>query len=121
MATKSHHRGIREFTGEELSSVALGQCGFMIINNATVETGSGGTAGFRDFAYFVALKAVDDDAELEARSVAKGDDLTLASGGVYTGSDPVTIGNGDLVYGAFDKVTVASGDYVLAYIGRNVT
>ena len=30
------HQGIREFTSEELSGVALGQNGFKVISNATV-------------------------------------------------------------------------------------
>tara|TARA_B100000519_G_scaffold71810_1_gene61805 strand:+ start:11849 stop:12193 length:345 start_codon:yes stop_codon:yes gene_type:complete len=109
------HRGVREFTGEELSGVALGQNGFKIISGAEVECGV--TSGYENIAYFVALKAIDVDTEVEARSIAAGDDLTTNSG-VYNGSSPVTVLQGDIIYGAFDKVEVAASDYIIAYIGR---
>ena len=109
------HKGIREFTGEELSGVALGQSGFKIISNAEVTCGT--TSGYENIKYFVALKAIDVDAELEARTCTKGDDLTTNSG-VYDGSSPITVLQGDIIYGAFDKIKVASNDYVIAYIGR---
>ena len=110
------HRGMREWTGEELSGMALGQNGFKIITNAEVTCGS--TSGYEDITYFLALKAVNDDAVVEARSyISDSDDLTTNSG-EYDGSSPVTLINGDIVYGAFDKVEVASGDYVIAYIAR---
>ena len=112
------HRGIREFSGEELSGIALGQNGFKIISGATVECGT--TSGYEDIKYFVALKAVHADANLEARSVTIGDDFTIDSNGVaqFGGSDEVKILNGDIVYGAFDRIEVGTGDYVIAYIGR---
>tara|TARA_R110002020_G_scaffold249703_1_gene463653 strand:+ start:171 stop:515 length:345 start_codon:yes stop_codon:yes gene_type:complete len=112
------HKGIREFSGEELGGVALGQNGFKMISGATVECGL--TSGYEDIQYFIALKAVHLDAELEARTVTKGDDLTIDSNGVaqFGGSDEVKILNGDIVYGAFDKVKVDSSDYVIAYIGK---
>ena len=119
------HKGIREFSGEELSGVALGQNGFKIITNTTIicggkflRSGETATAGYEDINYFVALKAVDDDAEVEARSVTVGDDLTLASAGTANFSSPVSLVNGDIVYGAFDKIKVAVNDYVVAYIGK---
>lgn len=114
------HRGIREFDGSELSSVALGQNGFKVLSNDEFECGVdsySSVIGFPDVTYFVALKAVNADAIVEARSVTEGDDFTTNSG-TYNGSSPITIANGDIVYGAFDKVEVASGDYVLAYIGK---
>ena len=110
------HNGIREFSNDELSGVALGQNGFKIISNTEVECGV--TSGYTDIAYFVALKAANDDAVVEARSVIlDSDDLTTNSG-TYNSSSPVTLINGDIVYGAFDKVEVASGDYIIAYIGK---
>ena len=110
------HKGVREFTGEELSGMVLGQNGFKIISNAEVTCGT--TAGYTDITYFIGLKAVHDDANVEARSyIEDSDDLTTNSG-TYNGSSPVTLVNGDIVYGAFDKVEVASGDYVIAYIGK---
>ena len=110
------HKGIREFTAEELSGVALGQNGFKIINNTTVECGV--TAGYEDIKYFVALKVIETDADVEARSITFGDDLTLASGGVADFSSPAELVNGDIIYGAFNKVKTGSGDFVVAYIGR---
>ena len=116
------HQGIREFTSEELSGVALGQNGFKVISNATVicdnVVGETVTSGYEDIKYFVALKVIEADADVEARSITVGDDLTLASGGTADFSSPVELVNGDIIYGAFDKVKVASGDYVIAYIGR---
>lgn len=113
------HKGMTEFTGSELGAVSLGQNGFKIVSAATVECGV--TSGYEDIEYFVALKSIDDDAEVEARSITEyGDDLTTNSG-VYDGSSALTLVNGDIVYGAFDKVKVASGDYIIAYIGRQKT
>ena len=112
------HKGLHEFTGDESSNIFLGQRGFKIINNTEVTCGS--TAGYTDISYFVALKAVDADAEVEARTLAgaPGDDLTT-NGGTYGGSHPVTLGNGDIVYGCFDKVEVTgAGCYIIAYIGK---
>ena len=111
------HRGVREFTGEEMGNLSSGQAGFKIISNAEVECGV--TSGYTDITYFIALKAIDVDAEVEARTLegVSGDDLTTNSG-VYDGSSALTLGNGDIVYGVFDKVKVASGDYVIAYIGK---
>ena len=86
------HRGLREFTGDELGNLTLGQTGFKLITNAEVEA--------------------------QTLAGAPGDDLTLDSGGDYSGSDPVTIENGDIIYGVFDKVKVASGDYIIAYVGK---
>ena len=109
------HRGIREFTGEEMGNLVSGQAGFKLITGATVECGV--TAGYKDITYFIALKAVDVDAELEARTYADvpGDDF--ATTGVYGGGS-LTLTNGDIIYGVFDKITVDSGKYVIAYIGK---
>ena len=122
------HSGIYEFTGDESSNLFLGQRGFKIISNTEVTCGPGGDTGYTDITYFVALKAVDADAEVEARTYAgaSGDDLTTnISAGVASypaspdGSSAVTLGNGDIIYGCFDKVDVTgSGCYVIAYIGK---
>ena len=114
---RTTHKGVREFGSEELSGISLGQNGFKIITGAEVECGV--TAGYETIAFFVALKAIDVDAEVEARSVTPGDDLTTNSG-VYDGSSPITVLNGDIIYGAFDKVVVAGSDYIIAYIGRTL-
>ena len=111
------HRGLREFTGDEIGNLTLGQAGFKMLSNVEVECGV--TSGYTDIAYFIALKAVDVNSEVEARTVdgISSDDLTTNSG-VYDGSSAVTIENGDIIYGAFDKVDVAASDYIIAYIGR---
>ena len=118
MARTTQHKGIREFTADEISNLAIGQNGFDVIEGAEVEAGV--TSGYTDVKYWIALKAVDVNAEVEARTLQgiAGDDLTLGSGGDYTGSDPVTIENGDIVYGVFDKVKVNGSDYILAYRGN---
>ena len=110
------HKGIREFESVELSGIALGQNGFKIIANGS-EVECGVTSGYENIKYFVALKAIDADAEIEARSITLGDDLTTNSG-TYDGSNPVTVLNGDIIYGAFDKVEVTTQGYCIAYIGR---
>ena len=119
------HKGLREFSPGELSSIALGQNGFKIINDEEVTCGPGGSTGYTDIEYFVALKVIDADGEVEARSITPGDDLTLASAssGVRKSAasmaNSVTLVNGDIVYGAFDKVHSANANtYVIAYIGR---
>ena len=118
------HKGIREFSGEELSGIALGQNGFKIISGEDYICGgdfkpAGETAtDSNTINYFVALKVIDADSEVEARSIAIGDDLTTNSG-VFNGSSPVTVLQGDIIYGAFNRVEVASAShYVIAYIGR---
>ena len=119
------HRGIREFSGEELSSVALGQNGFKIVaNGSTVITGGNlagetATAGYENIEYFVALKVIDADCELEARSYLLSSDDFTTNSGTYNGSSPQTVLNGDIIYGAFDKVKAATAGYVICYIGRS--
>ena len=121
----SRHKGMREFTSEELSGVALGQNGFKIIEGETVicggmlRPGETATAGYTDISYFVALKVIDAEAEVEARSVTTGDDLTLSSTGIADFSSPVTLVNGDIIYGAFDNIYMdQAGEYIIAYIGK---
>ena len=119
------HRGIREFSGEELSSVALGQNGFKIgANGSTVITGGNlagetATAGYENIEYFVALKVIDADCELEARSYLLSSDDFTTNSGTYNGSSPHSVLNGDIIYGAFDKVKAATAGYVICYIGRS--
>ena len=110
------HKGVREFSGEELSGIALGQNGFKIISGDEVTCGV--DAGYENIKYFVALKAIDVDAEVEARSYIPGSDDLTTNGGVYNSGSPVTVLNGDIVYGAFDKVEVGGSKYIIAYIGK---
>ena len=103
------HKGIREFTGEELSGVALGQNGFHILSNNSF------TAASKGCTYWIAIKAIHSDATVKAQSVTNGDDLS--QNGAYSGT-AVEVLNGDIVYGAFDEITVTGTDYVIAYIGK---
>ena len=120
------HKGIREWTGEELSNVALGQNGFnLLVNGAfaigatvSINNDTGGSVshtGQNSGTYWIAIKAVGGSAIVSARSYGSGDDLSQT--GAYTGNQ-LTLANGDIVYGAFDAVTVDSNDFIIAYIGK---
>ena len=106
------HKGIREWTGEELSNVALGQNGFHILYGTTAIT-----AASKGITYWIALKAVDGASEVEASSYGAGDDLSKT--GVYGSGNWIDLADGDIVYGAFDEVDMnLNTDYIIAYIGR---
>jgi len=113
------HKEIKEYTAEEISNIAVGQSGFDIIGADTVQTVEAGvTAGYLDVKYWIALKAVDADAECTARVLAgvAGDDFSKT--GSYDVGERLTIENGDTIYGVFDKInTVSSGDFIIAYRG----
>ena len=105
------HKGIREWTGEELSNVALGQNGFHIIVNGAVVT-----AASKGITYWIAIKAVHGSCVCQAQAYGAGDSLSTT--GVY-GAGNVTLADGDIVYGAFDELDVNnSGDILIAYIGK---
>ena len=104
------HKGIREWSGEELSNVALGQNGFHIINNEETIASTN-----KSITYWIALKAVDGAATVKASTYGDGD--ALSDDGLYTGG-AIELADGDIVYGAFDKVTVTSTDHIIAYIGK---
>lgn len=121
------HKGIREFSPEELSGTALGQNGFKILSNVDFHCGGefleqGETAtGGNTINYFVALKVIEVDADVEAKSATDGDDLSLnivSNSAVFDGSSPVNLVNGDIIYGAFHRVKVSNAMYVVAYIGK---
>ena len=108
----AEHKGAREFTGEEISNLTLGQNGFDIINNTEI------TSTDKGIQYWVALKVVGGNAAVKAHTYpgVGGDDL--ATNGNYSTGSTITLEDGDMIYGAFDKVTSGSGDYILAYRGR---
>ena len=121
------HKGIREWTGEELSNVALGQNGFnLLVNGAfaigatvSINNDTGGSVshtGQNSGTYWIAIKAVGGSAVVSARSYGSGDDLSAT--GVYDGGSQLTLADGDIVYGAFDALTVDASKYVVAYIGK---
>ena len=120
------HRGLREWTSEELSAVVLGQNGFHILTNGAFAIGAtetitnvdGSTShtGKNDGTYWIAIKAAHNTtAVVSARSYGAGDDLSRT--GAYDGAQ-ISLGAGDIVYGAFDAITIDNGDYVIAYIGK---
>tara|TARA_R110002012_G_C11449831_1_gene591610 strand:+ start:54 stop:383 length:330 start_codon:yes stop_codon:yes gene_type:complete len=106
------HKGVREFTGEELSGIALGQNGFHVLDAGDH------TATSKSCLYWVAIKAVNDDAVVEAQTIIRNSDNLTTDTSAAFGSNPITMLDGDIIYGAFDRIEVASGDYVIAYIGR---
>ena len=118
------HNGIYEFNSGEITSLTLGQAGFKVIGGTSrTEVVCGTTSGFEDIAFFIGLKAIEGEADVQAHTLVHGDDFAKHTSGthVYTTGTiayDVTMPNGDVLYGVFDKITVAAGDYVLAYIGR---
>jgi hypothetical protein len=125
------HRGLQEFTSQEISNAALGQNGFHILEGSMVtggaftigadETivgpdGSVGHTGKNDGVYWIALKAIHTTSNVSARSYGAGDDLSQS--GVYASGTQLDMSSGDIVYGSFDAVTVDSGDFIIAYIGK---
>ena len=117
------HKGIREFEPQELSSIALGQNGFTIMNgySSTIRTYEAGvTSGLENIKYWVAIKAIDAAALVEARTL-QGQGFTKDATKVYTGvvaNDGLTISNGDIVYGCFDKIQIQADHHIIAYIGK---
>ena len=115
------HKGIREFEPQELSSIALGQNGFHIIGDpSSITEARAGAGDYAGIEYWIAIKAIDNAAIVEARTL-QGEGFTKDATKVYTGdvaNDGLSISNGDIVYGVFDRIQVASGDFVIAYIGK---
>ena len=107
------HKGIREWTAEELSNVALGQNGFHLLKGSTQILASD-----KGIEYWVALKAVGGACIVTAQSVLPGDHLS--TDGDYTeNANYLTMADGDIVYGAFNAVDInGASDYLVAYIGK---
>jgi hypothetical protein len=107
------HKGAREFTGDEISNITVGQTGFDIL-----DAGADQTAASKGIEYWIAIKAISGAGECKARVYdgVNGDDF--ATDGNYDTGSNLTLEDGDIIYGAFDKITVATGDYILAYRGR---
>tara|TARA_Y100001973_G_C5193266_1_gene332396 strand:+ start:2146 stop:2490 length:345 start_codon:yes stop_codon:yes gene_type:complete len=114
MAYTGKHRGLREFSGDEIGQVSLGQMGFDLCENTTIEAGVGDHTAVN---YWVAIKAINSAtaaATVKAQSVLPGDDFAV--GGAFSGAT-LELAPGDIIYGAFDKITVTS-DKVLCYRGK---
>lgn len=110
------HKGIRNYSSDEISNIAIGQSGFDVLEG-TAEIEAGVTAGYTDVKYWVAMKAVNADSVVTARTLAGvgGDDFSKT--GSYDTGQKITIENGDIVYGVFDKIACTGSDYILAYRG----
>ena len=107
------HKGIREFNGEEASNIFLGQTGFDV-STGTIEAGV--TSGKESVSYWVAFKAVDGAAEVQADVFSGAPGQSFSANGA-AGGTALTLADGDIVYGAFQKIVVSSGT-VIAYRGR---
>lgn len=106
------HKGMREWTSEELSGIALGQNGFHVLKGNTERV-----ADDYGIEYWVAIKAIDGSCPLEAQSLLNGHHLSTT--GDYGSGDFITLADGDITYGAFDKIDInGTTKYVIAYIGK---
>ena len=115
MAYTGKHQGLREFSGDEIGQVSLGQMGFDLCEGTTIEAGVGDHAAVN---YWVAIKAInhaENESTVKARSVLPGDDF--ATTGVFSTGSTIELAPGDIIYGAFDKITTVS-DKVLCYRGK---
>ena len=108
------HKGVREWTSEEISSVALGQNGFHIIK------GAGETAATdKGITYWVAIKAVDSAVGVQARAYGDGDDFAVSGTQTTSAGNNINLADGDIIYGAFDNIYMdQSAEYIIAYIGK---
>lgn len=143
------HKGVRELSPQEMSSVALGQLGFaMLINNNVTTEYEASDYGVE---YFTELKAIEGVSTLKARAYQAGagttnrqvtcrvvdpanaftDDFVRqrASGSnadLYMEYDAINIlrpqlANGSSIYGAFNKVTLSGFSFIMAYLGPKIT
>ena len=142
------HKGIREFSGQEMSSVALGQLGFaMLINNNVTTEYEASDYGVE---YFTELKAIEGVSTLKARAYQAGADTTNrqvrcrsldpdnafaddfvrqralgSNADLWMEYDALNIlrpqlANGTSIYGAFDKVTLSGFSFIMAYLGPKI-
>tara|TARA_R100000234_G_scaffold11947_1_gene6621 strand:+ start:2072 stop:2419 length:348 start_codon:yes stop_codon:yes gene_type:complete len=113
------HKGLRNYSADEISNIAIGQGGFDIIGDASSDVEKTvGDAGVVEARYWVAIKAINGaDAEVTARTLAgvEGDDFSKT--GSYNTGQRVVIENGDIIYGVFDKISIKDGDFIIAYRG----
>jgi len=110
------HKGNREFTGDEISNLSIGQAGFDVLTTGTT------LASAKGINYWIGLKAIGSGgAQLRAQTFSGvgGDDLAKDGDYSNSSSNDLTIEDGDIVYGAFDAVVLTqSADYIIAYRGR---
>ena len=110
------HKGLNEFTGDETGNLFLGQTGFHVISGAGTTT-----AASKGVEYWVAIKAIDGVAGVQARTLTgvPGDDLAEDGTQSTSSGNNIDMADGDIVYGVFDQIYMDNAsEYVLAYIGR---
>ena len=102
------HKGIRTYSGDEISNIALGQSGFDIINAGTV------TAASKGINYWVAFKAINAASNVVALTPDEypGDHFSTTGA---AGGSAVTVPDGETIYGCFNSIN--SSAIVLAYRG----
>lgn len=128
------HKGIRQYTGEEYSSLAFNQLGIILMtgragmaNFHTYHAGRGTNDSdniyFPNIVYWAALKnpySVAGNAGCQARAYGAGDDLAINK--IFDDTDlnnNINIGCGDTVYGAFDKIYMDEhNQFLMAVIGK---
>ena len=96
------HKGLRQYSGDEGSNLALGQLGFKVLSAA----GNTGDGNFVAFKVLGGAAAVDVDIDCTCH---QGDALSIDN--VLTG---------EIVWGAFKRITidnVGTGIQVLCYYG----
>ena len=138
MAKKFTHKGIKEFTGDESSNLFMNGNGFHLIKSSTgqtrvtaqgpdtdtssttdIEEGGSGAVAHNNYDnhFWCAIKAINGNAVVNARSITQGDDLNTT--GSYASAGDVTLLDGDIMYGAFDAITVTGSNMeIIAVIGR---
>ena len=114
---KKSHKGIRNYSADEVSNLAIGQNGFDILSG-TAEVEAGVTSNYEDVKFWIAIKAINgDDAVVTARTMAGIPGSSLGTAGAYNTGQKITIENGDIIYGVFDKVACSASDYIICYRG----
>ena len=105
------HKGIRTYTGDEISNIALGQSGFDIITSGMGAT----TPSDKGFdGYWVAFKAINAASNVKALTPDEypGDHFTTTG---LSGGSAVAVPDGETVYGCFNSIN--SSAIVMAYRG----
>lgn len=113
-------KGITKYSADAALGASLGLGGFIIINDTKTHyanepgTNDGTNTYHPDIGSWFAIKAIDDDVVLSARSLA-GDNLS--QDGTYAGT-AITIQQSDLIYGSFDRMKLTSGRAIVYICGK---
>jgi len=103
------HKGIRTYTADEISNIALGQSGFDVINGGTKTPADKGFTG-----HWIAFKAVNGASNVIGLTPDEypGDHFTQSG---LSGGAAVAVPDGETVYGCFNSIN--SSAIVIAYRG----